>query len=231
ARAHAREVRAHAASGQHALTALLPLLDDVRTAVTGEGAARDQLLATARVSAVASAAQVPVADGVRATYYTLSTDADGWRVLGDPRTRGRGGDLVGQVSEKDEPEHPVWDALDSRDSDSSVYSDPERGPGLDWSALPFGTVVTVPVRDGSTVFGVLVVDAPRPGSLTETDRLAVVAAARAMSVLLSLTGPAPTPSPRPTASTSAARSTTRATTARATTTRGAAKKPTAETTS
>lgn len=104
----------------------------------------------------------------------------------DPKSRGRGDEASTEFVEQDDPDHPIWIMMSARDSDCVIYKEPDAQPRVDWSSKPYKTFVSVPVQADSVVFGMISVNAPQVGDLTEVDRLAVIAMARVMAATLTM---------------------------------------------
>lgn len=180
------EQTAERSAVNNTLTALLGLLDSTRDLAFREGAARVAAIDTLRSQLAQSAAIAPTASDVRASYYLLARDKDGWRRLYDPKSRGRADQASTDFVERDDPDHPIWTMMSARDSDCVIYREPDDQPRVDWSSKPYKTFVSVPIQADSVVFGMLSVNAPQVGDLTEVDRLAVIAMARIMATTLAL---------------------------------------------
>lgn len=180
------EEEAERSAVNNTLTALLGLLDSTRDIAFREGAARAAALDTLRSQLAQSAAIAPTASDVRASYYLLARDDDGWRRLYDPKSRGRGDEASTEFVEQDDPDHPIWRTMSARDSDCVIYKEPDADPRVDWSSKPYKTFVSVPIQADSVVFGMISVNAPQVGDLTEVDRLAVIAMARVMAATLAM---------------------------------------------
>jgi transcriptional regulator with GAF, ATPase, and Fis domain len=184
---HSKQVDAQAEQGrkratENMLNDLLNLLDEAADLSFASGAARDARLHVLEVHAASVAASVAVSN-VRATYYQVEPDEDGWRSITKPKSRGRSGDSHTTFIEKDEQDHPIWAALGGRDTDCKIYNAPDPTPRVDWQSRDYKTFISVPVKVEGVVFGMLTVNAPRVGDLTELDRLTTVTIARLLAVI------------------------------------------------
>ncbi|MFF1883549.1 hypothetical protein ACFVVC_18995 [Pseudarthrobacter sp. NPDC058196] len=176
--------------GHLALAPMISLLDTVHDGAFVGGKARQELLTTLRTTLATAAAAIPAADDIRATYYPLTRDAKNWRVLKDPKSRGRMDEASSTFLESQDPDHPIWKILDARDTDCEIVSAPDPDRGVNWKTKPYQTFISVPVKVGNIQFGLLSVNAPNVGDLTELDRVAMIALARIMGAVLALnTGP------------------------------------------
>lgn len=120
---------------------------------------------------------------VRATYYPLETDGDGYRSMTNPKSRGRGDESSTTFVERNDPNHSIWTVLAQRDTECRIRSFPEQVEGLDWAQRPYKTFVTVPVKAANKVtFGMLTANALNKGDLTELDRVTAIAIARIIAV-------------------------------------------------
>ncbi len=160
------------------------VLDDIHDASFAEGKARATSLITLRTQLAAAAAQLPVASAVQATYYPLTYEG-GYRILGNPKSRGRHNEATTVFFEKDQPEHSIWKLMDGRDMACEIRSCPEECD-VDWHVKPYKTFISVPVKAGAVAFGMLSINAPNVGDLTELDRVATVSLARIMGAILAL---------------------------------------------
>lgn len=178
-----------------ALIALLTLLDDSHRIAFQEGRPREVAIETLQSQLASAAASAPTASRVRASFYRLTSDPSGQRELRDPKSRGRVDEASTEWVEKDDPDHPIWQIMSGRDTDCRILSAPDPWPRIDWDAKPYKTVISAPVTakapaGDDVVFGMLSVNAPQVGDLTETDRLTVIAMARVMALVLAMkTGP------------------------------------------
>lgn len=173
----------------NALTSLLGLLDSAQDIAFTHGVTRQDRLKTIRAQLVESASISPTAMNVRATYYPLERDNLGWRILRNPKSRGRPDEASTEFFEKDDPDHPIWTLMSSRDSDCKILEAPDTEPRIDWKNKKYNCVISVPVAAQNVVFGMLSVNAPQVGDLTEADRLMVVAMARVVAAVLALVTP------------------------------------------
>jgi hypothetical protein len=180
------EEEAERRATNNTLTSLLDLLESTHDIAFLEGAARTAELKTLRTQLAQNAAIAPVASGIRASCYVLTRDADGWRQLYDPKSRGRVDQASTEFFERDDPDHPIWWMMSARDSDCTIYKEPDEESRVDWASKPYNTFVSVPIQDDGVVFGMLSVNAPQVGDLTEVDRLTVIAMARVMAGTLAM---------------------------------------------
>jgi hypothetical protein len=177
-------VLAEESAGHRVVAAINSVLDNIHDAAFTGGAARDAKLETLRIQVATAAALLPVAKGVRATYYPLTRE-EGFRIFQDPKSYGRHDEATTIFSEKKEPEHLIWKMMDARDSACEIHSYPEEC-GIDWPNKPYKTFISVPVKAGKVLFGMLSINATNPGDLTELDRVATVSLARIMGAVLAL---------------------------------------------
>jgi hypothetical protein len=176
-------------AGGRAMSGVLALLDEIHDASFVSNQLRKDRLKTMRVSAAAIAAGMTTADNVRATYYALSRDDSGWRELKDPKSRGRGtrqDQADSEYFESRDPAHAIWKVMDGRDTACEIVSSPDQKPGVDWDSKPYKTFISVPVKVDGVQFGLLSLNAPVVGDLTELDRLSLIALARTMGAVLAL---------------------------------------------
>jgi hypothetical protein len=191
---HSRRVARRSAAGAQnasakAMSALLTQLQSsIDTALSG---ALNQLALThLRTLLVTAAQRMPVAEGVRATFYPLRRDEHGRRVLDEPTSHGRDEEATTTWFEAKAPEHPIWKLMDAADINAAIFRAPlrdgaaEDGSGVDWSSKAYQCFISVPVTNGRQQFGMLSINAPDRDDLTEADRVALVAAARVMSLVL-----------------------------------------------
>lgn len=180
------EEEAERSAVNNALTALLGLLDNTREIAFLEGAARTAEINSFRSQLAQSAAIAPTASGIRASCYQLTYDAEGWRELHTPKSRGRADEASTEFFEQKDPDHPIWTMMSARDSDCTIYEAPDEQPRVDWSSKPYKTFVSVPIKADGVVFGMLSVNAPQVGDLSEVDRLTVIAMARVTATTLAM---------------------------------------------
>lgn len=136
---------------------------------------------------VTAAVGLSSAEESRATYYTLGFTNEG-RVLQDPVSEGRVEQAVTIWVEKENPEHPVWAIMDGADVNAPIVrsTDPDKLEWTDWNKKKYKSFISVPVKAHGVQFGMLSLNAPKSEDLTETDRMAVLVAARVMAATLSL---------------------------------------------
>lgn len=176
-------------AGGRALSAIVVLMEEIHDGAFVSTAVRKDRWKTLRASLAAAAAAVPTAENVRATYYPLTKDAEGWRELKDPKSRGRGNrqdQADSEFFEAKEPSHPIWKIMDARDTACEIISEPDQDCGVEWAEKPYMTFISVPVKADKVQFGLLSVNAPVVGDLTELDRLSLIALARTMGAILAL---------------------------------------------
>lgn len=176
-------------AGSRAVGALVSLLEEVHDASFVDTPLRGERWKTLRVSLATAAAAAPAANNVRATYYPLTRNAEGWRELKDPKSRGRGNrqdQAESEFFEVEDPEHPIWKVMDTRDTKCEIISEPDDSWGINWSEKPYKTVISVPVKADKVQLGLLSISAPAVGDLTELDRLSLIALARTMGAVLAL---------------------------------------------
>jgi hypothetical protein len=143
-----------------------------------------QNLSTVLVTATVGLSSAPDS---RATYYTLSFTGKG-RVLSDPVSEGRVEQAVTIWEESKNREHPVWGIMDGADVNAPIVrsSDPDKSGWVDWDKKKYKSFISVPVKAHGVQFGMLSLNAPKSEDITETDRMAVLVAARIMAATLSL---------------------------------------------
>jgi transcriptional regulator with GAF, ATPase, and Fis domain len=123
----------------------------------------------------------------RATYYTLEFTEQG-RILKEPVSWGRVEEATTIWVESENPNHSVWRIMDNEDVNAPIVraTDPEMRGWADWSTKKYQSFISVPVKARGVQFGMLSLNAPNSEDLTETDRMAVLVAARLMATTLSL---------------------------------------------
>lgn len=176
-------------AGGRAISAIAVLMEEIHDGAFVTPALRKDRWTTLRASLATAAAAVPTAENVRATYYPLTKDPSGWRELKDPKSRGRGNrqdQADSEFFEASDPSHPVWKIMDARDTACEIISEPDENAGVVWSEKPYKTFISVPVKADKVQFGLLSVNAPVVGDLTELDRLSLIALARTMAAILAL---------------------------------------------
>lgn len=137
-----------------------------------------------------AAASAPIVGaGVRASYYELKEDDDGFRSMTHPKSDGRGDDAITDFIERNDPRHGIWSTLAGRDTESQIRNASEDlVPGLNWDERPYKTFVTVPIKAANRVtFGMLTINAVGEGDLTELDRVCAIAMARILATPLAFT--------------------------------------------
>jgi hypothetical protein len=185
----ARETLAGTATIAHyAVVDLNTFLLRVHAVLPAEGEARAALLSELRNQAAASAAK-SIGVGSRASYYTLSYDDNGMRILGDPVHAveyGRNDKPDRPFVEAEDPTHPIWRVMDGPDESQEVQAAGESHPGLDWARKPYKTFVSFPVKAQGAAFGMLSVNNKVEGSIGEAQREVVLAIARSMAVVFAM---------------------------------------------
>lgn len=169
-----------------ALRRILPFLEEIHDASFAEGEARVERFVTLRSALASAAASLPTCEDARATFYPLTRDPDGMRRLTDPRSRGRADEASSEFCEATDPSHPIWRIMDARDTDSKIVNAPDPHCRVDWQTRPYKTFVSIPVKASTVQFGMLSVNAPEVGDLSEQDRIGLIAMARAMAAALAL---------------------------------------------
>jgi hypothetical protein len=193
---HDANLEAIAAEGEvrsfgRTMAAMLPLLGEAIDIGFVGGAVRTDRLHQLQTALAAAVAAMPIAGDARATYYPLSRDNRGLRVLDNPVSRGRVDVATTVWREAEEPAHAIWQLLDGGDLGAEIARAPDTQFGVDWQAKPYKCFISVPVKAGPVLFGMLSLNAPHSDDLTESDRLSVIVAARMMATVLSLeAGPA-----------------------------------------
>lgn len=189
---HSKNLDALAAIGEQtaggrAVGAIAVLMEEIHDGSFVSNAIRRDRWTTLRASLAATAAAIPTAENVRATYYPLTRDANEWRELKNPKSRGRGNrqdQADSEFFEAVDPDHPIWKIMDARDTACEIVSQPDENCGVNWSEKPYKTFISVPVKADKVQFGLLSVNAPVVGDLTELDRLSLIALARTMAAIL-----------------------------------------------
>jgi hypothetical protein len=183
---------AHELAGVASLGGVLALLGELRDvgmAPSRDRSARFDAIPTAAAAAAVSAASAP---NVRATYYQVRHDDAGWRQLVAPKSWGRTDEAGVEYDEKTDPAMPLWAILSGRDSECAIVSEPDESEegessGIVWRDQPYKTVISVPVKVGDTAHGLLSLNAPNRGDLTEVDRLTAITMARSIAATIAAT--------------------------------------------
>lgn len=156
-----------------------------------EGSSRFEHLQTLRRILVMCAAKA-IGPGSRATYYTL-TGERGSRVLGDPQHQteyGRSDRPDRPFIEEEDPDHTIWLLLDRSDEEAEVHSVGDEVYGLNWENARYVTFVSIPVKVGNVVFGVLSVNCANAGAIQGVQRATLLAMARSFALAMAYaTGP------------------------------------------
>lgn len=156
-----------------------------------EGSSRSEHLQTLRRILVMCAAKA-IGPGSRATYYTLNGDL-GSRELGDPQHQteyGRSDRPDRPFLEKEDPDHTIWLLLERSDEEAKVHSSGDAVYGLDWEKVRYVTFISIPVKVGSVVFGLLSVNCSNAGAIQGVQRATLLAMARSFALALAFaTGP------------------------------------------
>lgn len=178
-------------AAENAVSDLNTFLLEALNVAFREGASRQEHLQTLRRILVMCAAKA-IGPGSRATYYTLDGDR-GNRVLGDAQHQteyGRTDRPDRPFIEREDPQHTIWQLLDRSDEEAEVHSAPEEVYGLDWEKARYVTFVSIPVKAGNAVFGVLSVNCANAGAIQGVQRGTLLAMARAFAIALAyVTGP------------------------------------------
>lgn len=145
------------------------------------------------------AAAKSLSSASRASYYTLSEDEKGHRVLGDPVHHLEGG-RTDQSSrpfiEEESPDNTIWTMLDRADTEPQVVEYPDNPDGIDWDKVSYRSYYSVPVKHRERVFGMLSVNTAEVGAISGSQRAAVLGMARAYALTLSLESSRQTKSPK-----------------------------------
>lgn len=173
---------AERAAGVRVVVRLLALLENVKEVVHSSPAAARQKIPLVRLAAADLSSGIPGAEEVRASVYTLTRDACGKYQMIDPATRGRPEDAVTAFRAADEPGHSIWKRLAAPDKNCEIFNEGDPVPDFEWQAKTYKTFVTLPIRTGNAVFGMLTANALKPGDLSELDRVAFIAAARILAL-------------------------------------------------
>ncbi|MCV7142883.1 hypothetical protein [Mycolicibacterium fortuitum] len=171
-------------AGVRAIHRISSLLEEVhQLRFVGQEAA-PTLVEVLRRGSLAMVASAPiVGQGVRASYYRLSEDADGYRSLVHVKSFGRQDEALTRFSEREDPNREIWDCMDQPDTECKIRSEPEAVQGLDWASRRYKTFVTVPIKAANKVsFGMLTMNASEVGDLTELDRVCAIAMARVLAM-------------------------------------------------
>lgn len=149
---------------------------------------RETHLKTLRQILVMCAAK-SIGPGTRATYYTLSRDAQGNRTLGEPEHQcelGRSDKPDRPWIEAENPSHEIWKIMDGPDEEPKVRHHTEKIDGLNWERKQYDTFVSVPVKFKDQQFGLLSVNCSKDGAIAASQRAAILAMARTMALTLAL---------------------------------------------
>jgi hypothetical protein len=143
---------------------------------------RRQLVHAFRVRVVQSACELVKSDSPRASYYRLKNGPP--RVLSDPETasRNRVDEPTTVFVEGNEKDQDIWTLLDT-DDDRLVRNTNEDAPaGFDKErARRYRTYIASAVVTPGLPFGVLTINAPEPGELSEIDRASMRVLARMLA--------------------------------------------------
>lgn len=172
---------------QRSISSLLSIANrgaDIAHETPGKRKAPLKNLRTVLVTAthgLSSAAQT------RATYYTLKITDEG-RILGEPVSHGRVEESTTIWEESKDLGHSVWGIMDGEDVNAPIVrsTDEDRTGWANWAEKKYKSFISVPVKAHGVQFGMLSLNAPNSEDLTETDRMAVLVAARIMATTLSL---------------------------------------------
>jgi len=173
-----------------AMSALIVLLGEIGNVGFERGSVRADRVKGLSSALAASSALISAAGDVRATFYSLSKETRGSRKLDDPVSRGRLESVTTVWDEADDPNAYVWKIMDRPDLEAEIANKPDSKFGIDWETKRYTSFISVPVKVKGVAFGMLSVNAPGVDPFSESDRLAVIAAARMLAAVLSLeTGP------------------------------------------
>lgn len=183
----AKEARKAQQTYQHSISSLLLIANrgaDIAHETPGKRKTQLRDLRTVLVTAthgLSNAAQT------RATYYTLIITEEG-RILGEPVSHGRVEESTTIWEESKDRSHSVWGIMDGEDVNAPIVrsTDEDRKDWADWDQKKYKSFISVPVKAHGVQFGMLSLNAPNSEDLTETDRMAVLVAARIMATTLSL---------------------------------------------
>lgn len=176
------KILSESAAGLRVLAAVNEVLDTVHDGAFLEGKARSAQWVTLRAQLAGAAAQVPLAADVRATYYPLDFDGP-FRCLLTPKSRGRTDEANTEFRERNDPDNPIWDLLDGRDTESPIRNSPEEC-GVDWSKKKYRTFISVPIKAQEVTFGMVSINAIQSNDFDELDRVALISLARIMASVL-----------------------------------------------
>lgn len=126
--------------------------------------------------------------GARASYYTL-TGAPGSRELVDPvhgLTNGRRDQPYRPFIEAEAPDNTIWRTLERADTEPEVVKYPDDRDGVNWDKADYKEYLTVPVRHGNHVFGILSVNASVAGATSGSQRAVIVSLARSFAFAAAL---------------------------------------------
>ncbi|MBH0009568.1 hypothetical protein [Salinibacterium sp. SWN1162] len=168
------------------VSALAALMASTIRAATRSGVAHKTLVEELPQMLTLQAAKA-VGTGTRATYFTLSYDEQGMRILSDPvhstefprtdkPTRG--------FYESEQPGHSIWSVMNGADESPSVRHYPEEIDDLDWATKEYKTFISLPVKTEKTQFGMLSVNNAQDGSIATTQKFVILAMARAFALVL-----------------------------------------------
>lgn len=135
------------------------------------------------------AASTTLGPGTRASYYRLEYAEDGSRNLVDPVHNlqlGRNDQSDRGFYESQEPDNSIWNMLDRADTEPQIVEHPENPDKIDWEKVAYKTYYSVPVKYHSNTFGFLSVNCKELGSISESQRQAILGMARAYALTLML---------------------------------------------
>lgn len=176
--------RAEESAGLRVLAVINSVLGNIHEVAYSKNSARGAKIETLRAQVAAAAALIPAANLSRAAYYPLRYEGK-FRILDNPKDDGRNKQATSVFFEENDPNHPIWEIMDSKDTACEIRSSPEDC-GVNWSAKKYKTFISVPVRAEQVTFGMLSINAPAVGDLTEMDRVATISLARMMAAVLAL---------------------------------------------
>lgn len=135
-----------------------------------------------------SAAASSFPGGTRATFYTLK-GTKGNRILSDPVHDLQGG----RMDQSDTPfieieskENTIWRLLERADTEPVIVEEPDDRDGVNWDKVKYKTYYTVPVKNGDKTYGVLSVNSDTKGSISGSQKRAILGMARAYALARSL---------------------------------------------
>ena len=180
------QLRAAEDTAAAAVGNLTALLGAAIRAATKRGEAHTTLVEELAETLTQQAAK-SIGYGTRATYYSLSFDDCGHRILGSPVHAvefPRQDKPRRAFSEHDQPDLSIWRMMDGADEEPDVRHSPESIDDLDWLSKKYSTFYSIPVKSLKTQFGMLSVNNTTDGSIGMTQRFVILAMARAFALVL-----------------------------------------------